>query len=260
MGSIINTPYFLDAIGIAANDANTLSTVVSIYDVGCMAGCVFAIFFGGILGRKKMIFIGCSIMSLGTIIQCTSYSVSQLIVGRVISGLGNGFNTGSVPTWISETSRARSRGKMVSTQLSIAAFGIVIAYWINYGFFHATGQIVWRFPVAFQIAFAIPTLTMLPFLPESPRFDYSKDRHAQADMALAALLDANINSIEVQLEKRQILEAIQMEDHLGEFSWKSVVWDTSGQQIHIRMLLVVLIQMLQELPGLNMIFYYLKNE
>jgi hypothetical protein len=36
---------------------------------------------------------------------------------------------------------------MVATQLSIAAFGIVIAYWMNYGFFHYHGQIVWRFPV-----------------------------------------------------------------------------------------------------------------
>jgi len=35
MGSIINTPYFLNAIGLDANDAGTLSTVVAIYDVGC---------------------------------------------------------------------------------------------------------------------------------------------------------------------------------------------------------------------------------
>lgn len=129
MGSIINTPYFLDAVGIAVSDANTLSTVVSIYDVGCMAGCLCAAYFGGRFGRRKMIFIGTCIMIVGAALQCSSYSVAQLIVGRVITGVGNGFNTGSVPTWISETSKAKSRGKMVSTQLSIAAFGIVVAYW-----------------------------------------------------------------------------------------------------------------------------------
>ena len=256
MGSIINTPYFLNAVGIEVSDANTLSTVVSIYDVGCMAGCLVAAFFGGYLGRKKMIFIGTCIMVVGAAIQCSSYSVGQLIAGRVITGLGNGFNTGSVPTWISETSKAKSRGKMVSTQLSIAAFGIVVAYWMNYGFFHLTGQIVWRFPLAFQIAFAIPTLCMLPFLPESPRFNYAKGHNDKADLALAALKNAPIDSEIVQTERKQILDAIQLEDHLGEFSWKSVVWDTSGQKIHIRMLLVVVIQMLQELPGLNMVFYY----
>ena len=256
MGSIINTPYFLDAINLSIDDANTLSTVVSIYDVGCMAGCLFACFFGGILGRKKMIFIGCCIIIVGAAIQCSSYSVAQLIVGRVITGCGTGFNSSSVPTWISETSKAKSRGKMVSTQLSIAAFGIVVAYWMNYGFFHLNGQIVWRFPVAFQIAFAIPTLCLLPFLPESPRFNYAKGRHDKADIALAALKAAPIDSEIVQTEKKQILAAIELEDHLGEFNWRAIFWDTSGQKIHIRMLLVVTIQALQELPGLNMVFYY----
>lgn len=41
-------------------------------------------------------------------------------------------NTGTVPTWVSETSKAENRGKLVATQLSIAAFGIVIAYWMKY--------------------------------------------------------------------------------------------------------------------------------
>jgi MFS family permease len=83
----------------------------------------------------------------GAVLQTASYSVAQLIVGRIVSGIGNGMNTGTVPTWVSETSKAKHRGQLVATQLSIAAFGIVIAYWMNYGFFHLTGQVVWRFPI-----------------------------------------------------------------------------------------------------------------
>lgn len=37
------------------------------------------------------------------------------------------------------------------------------------------------------------------------------------------------------------------EYHLDDFSWKSVFWDTSGQQIHI--------QMLRELPGRDASIY-----
>jgi hypothetical protein len=40
-------------------------------------------------------------------------------------------NTGNVPTWVAELSKAGSRGKKVATQLCIAAFGIVIAYWMK---------------------------------------------------------------------------------------------------------------------------------
>lgn len=256
MGSIINTPYFLDAVGISKSDASTLSTVVSIYDVGCMAGTLCACLCGYYVGRKKMIFIGCCLNVIGASIQASSCSVAQLIVGRIITGLGTGFNSASVPTWVSETSKAKSRGQMVSTQLSIAAFGIVLAYWMNYGFFHLTGQVVWRFPVAFQAFFAFPTLLTLPFLPESPRFDYSKGNFEKADQSLAALKNAPLQSEVVQVERLQILEAIEMEDRLGSFSYKALFWDTSGQKIHFRMGLVTLIQALQELPGLNMVFYY----
>lgn len=116
--------------------------------------------------------------------------------------------------------------------------------------FHATGQMVRRFPVAFQIAFAIPTLLLLPFLPESPGFNYDEGRDGEADIALAALKNDEIDSEAVQAERKQILDAIQLEDHLGQFNWKAVFWNTSGQHIHIRMLLVVTVQALQELPDL----------
>lgn len=127
MGSIIGTSFFLDAIGIKLSDADIISTIVSIYDVGCMCGCIVAAVFGTKYGRKTMITMGLSIMVVGAILQASSYSVAQLIVGRIIAGLGNGINTGTVPTWVSEVSKAGSRGKMVATQLSIAAFGIVVS-------------------------------------------------------------------------------------------------------------------------------------
>jgi len=58
-----------------------------------------------------------------------TWSKTPLIL--LIQGTGNGMNTGTVPTWVSETSKAANRGKLVATQLSIAAFGIVIAYWMK---------------------------------------------------------------------------------------------------------------------------------
>lgn len=50
-----------------------------------MAGLV-----GNKLGRKKTIVIGCVIMIIGGVIQTAIYGAAQLIVGRLISGVGNG--------------------------------------------------------------------------------------------------------------------------------------------------------------------------
>ena len=60
------------------------------YNVGCFVGAVITIFIGDLLGRRKMIFLGSSIMIVGAILQCSSFSLAQLIVGRIITGFGNG--------------------------------------------------------------------------------------------------------------------------------------------------------------------------
>lgn len=48
-----------------ASDAETISTIVSIYDIGCMVGCLVAAIWGGSLGRKRTIFYGMGIMVVG---------------------------------------------------------------------------------------------------------------------------------------------------------------------------------------------------
>ena len=53
-------------------------------------------FLGNPLGRKKTILLGSSIMIIGAILQCSAFSLPQLIVGRIITGLGNGANTSTV--------------------------------------------------------------------------------------------------------------------------------------------------------------------
>jgi MFS family permease len=60
------------------------------YNVGCLIGCLSAAILGYKLGRRRAIFIGCSIMLVGAIIQASIHGTAQLIVGRIISGVGNG--------------------------------------------------------------------------------------------------------------------------------------------------------------------------
>ena len=63
---------------------------------GCFFGAVAAVWLGEKLGRRKSVLVGTTIMSAGAILQITSYSVAQMIVGRIIAGIGNGINTATV--------------------------------------------------------------------------------------------------------------------------------------------------------------------
>lgn len=91
-GGVIVTDNFLNTLGIK-NNASTIGTVTAIYDIGCFFGAIAAYFIGDRLGRKKTVLVGTTIMSVGAILQITGYSVAQMIVGRVIAGIGNGINT-----------------------------------------------------------------------------------------------------------------------------------------------------------------------
>jgi hypothetical protein len=122
---------------------------------------------------------------------------------------------------------------------------------VNYGFFHLHGQIVWRFPIALQIVFVLFTLATLPFLPESPRYLYFKDRTEDGNAVLAALKGQPVDSEIVQAEAAEIWAAIEMENNLRTAGLKDILLNRSGDQILKRLILVIVIQAIQEMTGVS---------
>ena len=70
-------------------------------------------FIGNPLGRKRAIMLGTSIMVVGASLQASAFTIEHFIIGRIITGLGNGINTSTVPVWQSETSKSNDRGKLI---------------------------------------------------------------------------------------------------------------------------------------------------
>jgi len=65
---------------------------VAIYEVGCLIGALSNLWVGDRLGRRRTIVVGGVVMIVGAILQAASYSYAQMLVARVITGLGNGLN------------------------------------------------------------------------------------------------------------------------------------------------------------------------
>lgn len=59
-----------------------ISTVTAIYDIGCFVGAVSVCAIGDPLGRKWCVLLGTTILSIGAILQITSYGLAQMFVGR----------------------------------------------------------------------------------------------------------------------------------------------------------------------------------
>ncbi|KAL8636306.1 MAG: hypothetical protein Q9226_009268, partial [Calogaya cf. arnoldii] len=111
-----------------------LGTVTAIYDVGCFFGAIAAFSLGEMLGRKKTILLGTTIMAIGAILQIAAFGVPQMIVGRIVAGIGNGLNTATAPVWQAETSKAAWRGKLVVIEMILNIAGFSLSNWVTYGF------------------------------------------------------------------------------------------------------------------------------
>jgi len=96
---------FLGIIGMTKSSLKTLSPfkeliricIVSIYNIGCLLGCVLNFIYGARFGRRQAIWIAMAFIIIGAILQTSAFSVVQLMIGRVIVGLGVGIDTSTVP-------------------------------------------------------------------------------------------------------------------------------------------------------------------
>ncbi|KAH1340577.1 hypothetical protein KXV68_008735 [Aspergillus fumigatus] len=259
MSGIISDPAFNNVFTATKDDNTMQATVTAVYEVGCLLGAIFALIFGEILGRRKMVICGASVMIVGVIIQVTSFPGSlpllQFIFGRVITGVGNGMNTSTIPTYQAECSKTSNRGLLICIEGGIIAIGTMIAYWIDFGAHYGPPDLVWRFPIAFQIFFGIVIIVGMLYLPDSPRYLIAQNRIADGEKVLAALAGTEISDRHTQLEKQLIVDSVRASG-AQKASFRDLF--TGGPSQHFRRMIVgSSSQVFQQISGCNAVIYYL---
>ncbi|KAM0646055.1 hypothetical protein D7B24_002179 [Verticillium nonalfalfae] len=234
-------------------DANTQAAGVAMYQIGCFLGAVLILFYGESWGRRSSTFWGSLIMIIGGIMQAASFEYGLFVSGRVVGGIGNGMVTSTIPTWQSECARPEKRGFLILISGALISGGIMISYWVVYGFYFLEGQVRWRFPVMFQSFFTILVMIGLLYLPDSPRWLLMKGRTAEAREVIGRLLDRPEDSAEVDEEVNQIAAALNVEHNGGRF--KRLLTNGPSQNLR-RTLLGIAAQFFQQICGINLITYY----
>ncbi|CAD0022586.1 unnamed protein product [Aureobasidium pullulans] len=235
-GGVVVTQDYINQLNLADN-ASLLSTITAIYDIGCFFGAIAAVMIGDPLGRKNSILLGTTIMSVGALLQCTAFGVPQMIVGRIVAGIGNGINTSTAPVWQGETSKASWRGKLVIIE-----------------------SVSWRVPLAFQFIFIVILYATVPWLPESPRWLISKGRVEEANHILAALESTTHDDPYIITASNEIQYAVDYERENSP-SWGELLRGKTGKEggtcTMRRLFLGMGAQAMQQLGGINVTSYYL---
>ncbi|KAK7064797.1 MFS sugar transporter [Favolaschia claudopus] len=234
------------------HNSHIQGTVVAVYTLGALFGALSCTLFGDKLGRKRTISLGLVVTSIGSIIQSTSFSFAQLIVGRLITGLGFGAISATAPNWQTECSLAGHRGFVVMLEGLFISGGLVIQAWINFGLSFTSNSVSWRFSLAFPLFFTIIVFCSVPLWPESPRWLIKVGRIEEAKLVLAALDDAEDDSPVIAEQVREIELSLE---ETGKGSFRDIFRNGPGRFAN-RAFIAAVTQCFQQMSGINVLGYY----
>ncbi|MCQ2153754.1 MAG: sugar porter family MFS transporter [Bacteroidales bacterium] len=200
--------------------------------VGSIIGVACAGMLSDFLGRKKTILIAAVLFSVSAIGCCFCIGFRDLVVYRIVGGLGIGIVSIVSPMYISEISPARVRGTMVGLYQLAVTMGLLLAYLVNYLILsngegaqfsspflqHYFSDQMWRGMLGSESVVTVLFLLIAFFIPESPRWLIVRGRYDEAMTVFGRLrttvegaaeeFDATRASVsgEVRSEWRALLE------------------------------------------------------
>jgi MFS family permease len=93
------------------DSASVQGIVIASFELGALVGALACLDIGDRLGRRLTVWFGMLFMLVGGVLQTSAWAISQLTLGRVISGIGLGLQVATVPSWQSECAKAHTRGR-----------------------------------------------------------------------------------------------------------------------------------------------------
>ena len=234
--------------------------------VGCaLVGSIVGVLFAGILsdklGRKLTMVISAVLFSTSALGCALSADFTQLVIYRIIGGVGIGVVSIVSPLYISEVSVAQYRGRLVSLYQLAVTVGFLGAYLVNYqllAWAESGTQLsvdwlnkvfiteVWRGMLGMETLPAILFFIIIFFIPESPRWLIVRGKELKA----VNILEKIYNSITEA--KSQLKETKSVLTSETRSEWSLLM----KPGIFKAVIIGVCIAILGQFMGVNAVLYY----
>ena len=234
--------------------------------VGCaLVGSIVGVLFAGILsdklGRKLTMVISAVLFSTSALGCALSADFAQLVVYRIIGGVGIGVVSIVSPLYISELAVAQYRGRLVSLYQLAVTVGFLGAYLVNYqllAWAESGTQLsvdwlnkvfiteVWRGMLGMETLPAILFFIIIFFIPESPRWLIVRGKELKA----VNILEKIYNSITEA--KSQLKETKSVLTSETRSEWSLLM----KPGIFKAVIIGVCIAILGQFMGVNAVLYY----
>lgn len=234
--------------------------------VGCaLIGSIIGVLMAGKLsdrwGRKVTMLVAAVFFSVSGIACAFVGSFEQLVVARILGGIGIGVVSIVSPLYISEVSIAQYRGRLVSLYQLAVTIGFLGAYLTNFQLLHFsqsgavlnTGWMnlvfvseVWRGMLGFCSLPAILFFCIIFFIPESPRWLILKGRD---ERAVGIFRKIYLSEVEVDTQLQDTKSVVQSGT---KSDWKFLL----QPGIFKAVLIGAAIAILGQFMGVNAVLYY----
>ncbi|KAH8809154.1 general substrate transporter [Xylogone sp. PMI_703] len=199
------------------NETTLGITTSAVFIGGCLApGCA------GLLcdrmGRRPAIFWGSVVAMVGILLQSTAQNIAMFIVARVLVGFGIALTNIATGTYLSETFPSAWRSWGVSMLNNFYYIGALIIAVVTLATSSWDSAWAWRTPCITQAVFTILCTSLLPFIPESPRWLIHQGHYDAARFSVALVAsngdtaDTVSNALYEKIEEGSKLENSQKLD------------------------------------------------
>jgi len=119
--ALTQNPDFYEVMPTLKGSSTILGTVLALFVLGAMVGCLTMSVIGNSVGRRPLMQVATITAMVGAGGMAGANGLAMFCVFRLINGFGVGVLTGIVPSYVAEISKPRTRGLMMSLELCFAA-------------------------------------------------------------------------------------------------------------------------------------------
>lgn len=261
-------PDFLDRFGQDNPDTGEryFSTIrsgliVALLSIGTLIGALVAAPLADAIGRRISISVWCVITSIGFLIQIAAIDAwYQVMIGRLVAGLGVGALSLLVPMYQAETAPAWIRGAMVCAYQLFITLGIFLAACFNYATVtdHRNSSASWRIVIGLGWLWTLILGVGILLFPETPRYDFQHGRAERAEKTLCRVFGASPNHYAIRSQVQEIQSKLEAERAIMAQNTRTQEFFSmfTAPRMAYRILLGMVLQMFQQLSGANYFLYY----
>lgn len=245
----------------ASQQADNLSNITAMVQVGSIGGAIIAMFVQDKIGRVRCLQQMLILWTVGVIIEVTSNNQGQMLAGRFIAGLGIGQSVVVGPTYLAEVAPKNVRGLCTCVFSGSVYLGVMLEYFANYSttlHFSGKSRAQWVIPTAIQFIFAGLLFIGSFFIYESPRWLMKIGKDEKAIEILSKIRHLPIDDVYVQGEILDVREQVEREKQaLTGTSLFSLLKElVSTRANRYRLFLGIMVQLLGQWSGANAVTVY----